>query len=196
MTHIAIAYHSPRGHTARVAHAVAEGVRGVTGCTVHLVNIDGLDEAGWATLDAADAIIFGSPTYMGGVSAKFKEFIDSASRRWHNQLWKNKIAAGFTNSGAYCGDKFNALTQLVVNAMQHSMIWVGTGILPPSTKGLAHGQGPGPEAINRLGSCLGVMTQSNDEPVEFSPPSGDLETARLFGHRVAVITVQFKAGAA
>ena len=190
MVNIVVIYHSGYGHTAKVAQAVGEGAKRHEGANVQVLSVDALDEAGWALLDAADGIIFGAPTYMGGVSAKFKAFIESASKRWHVQAWKDKIGAGFTNAGAYNGDNFNSLMQLLVNAMQHSMIWVGTGLKNPSSKG-SH---PAPEDINRLGSFIGVATQSNDDSPEVTPPAGDLETARLLGLRVAGIAQQFKNG--
>jgi len=190
MIKLVVVYHSVRGHTARVAEAVAEGAASVSGCNVLLLAADAITERDWEALDSADAIIFGCPTYMGGVTAPFKHFIDSASKRWHQQRWKNKLAAGFTNSGSLCGDKLSSLQQIVLNAMQHSMIWVGTGLLPPSTKDTR----PLGEQINRLGSSLGVMTQANDEPPEFSPPPGDITTAKLLGQRVAEITIQFVRG--
>ncbi|NBX02549.1 MAG: flavodoxin family protein [Alphaproteobacteria bacterium] len=186
MVQIVIIYHSGYGHTAKVAEAVGEGARRHAGAHVQVLSVDALDEAGWAALDAADGIIFGSPTYMGGVSAKFKAFMESASKRWYAQSWKDKVAAGFTNSGAYSGDNFNTLMQLLANAMQHSMIWVGTGMKQPTAKG----HGPAPDALNRLGSFVGVATQSNDDSPEVTPPSGDLETARMLGQRVAELAAR------
>ena len=188
---VVVIYHSGYGHTAKVAQAVGEGARQRADAQVDILSVDGLDEQGWAVLDAADAIIFGAPTYMGGVSGQFKIFIDSASKRWFNQDWKNKIAAGFTNSGAYNGDSLNTLHQLSANAMQHSMIWVGTGLMGATAKGI---EGPDSNAINRVGSFLGLATQSNNESPDITPPRGDLETAILFGKRVADITAQFVAG--
>ena len=152
------------------------------------MNVAEISEEQWQLLDHSHAIIFGCPTYMGGVSAKFKEFIDSASRRWMHQKWKDKIAAGFTNSGSYSGDKLNSLFQLVVNAMQHSMIWVGTGLMSPQASGI---EGPDSQQINRIGSFLGLATQANNESPEIAPPKGDIETAKLFGERVAKITATF-----
>ncbi len=65
------------------------------GATVHLISVEelGADAPAWATLDAADAIIFGAPTYMGSTSAKFKAFEEAASGRWFQQAWKDKFAA-------------------------------------------------------------------------------------------------------
>ncbi len=93
------------------------------GATVHLISVEelGADAPAWATLDAADAIIFGAPTYMGSTSAKFKAFEEAASGRWFQQAWKDKFAAGFTTSGSYSGDKLNTLQDLAVNAAQPSL---------------------------------------------------------------------------
>lgn len=189
---IIVVYHSGFGHTKKVAEAVGQGAAGIAGTSVQVLSVDTFTEQNWTSLDEADAIIFGAPTYMGGVSAQFKTFVDAASARWMKQSWKNKIAAGFTNSGNLAGDNLSTLTQLVLNAMQHSMIWVGTGVMPPSGKGL---QGAGPEDLNRVGSFLGVATQSANDSPSVTPPAGDLETARLLGARVANITAQFARGA-
>ncbi len=183
MVSIVVVYHSNYGHTERVALAVGEGARRHVGANVQVLSVDTLDEAGWQALDAADGIIFGAPTYMGSVSAKFKAFIEATSKRWVAQSWKDKVAAGFTNAGAYSGDNFSTLMQLLTNAMQHSMIWVGTGLKAASYKN----GGPSPDDINRVGSFIGVAAQSNDDSPDITPPAGDLETARLLGKRVAEI---------
>jgi NAD(P)H dehydrogenase (quinone) len=130
-----------------------------------------------SALNEADAIMFGCPTYMGGVSAQFKTFIDAASKVWFKQGWKNKLAAGFTNSGSPSGDKRATLQSLFINAMQHSMIWVGLGAMNE-----AKGAGD-TEAINRIGSYVGAMAQSPQG--EASPLDADLRTAEVLGKRVA-----------
>jgi len=78
-------------------------------------------EARQAELDRADAIVFGSPTYMGGVSAEFAKFKDWTSRRWMDGAWRNKLGAGFTSSASWNGDKHNTLYQLLTLALQHGM---------------------------------------------------------------------------
>lgn len=183
MSKVAIVYHSGYGHTKRLAEAVAEGAGG------ELVAIDAegnLTEAQWATLGAADAIIFGSPTYMGSVSWQFKKFADASSKPWYSQAWKNKIAAGFTNSATMNGDKHSTLHYEITLAMQHGMIWVGTGMLPSNSKAAQRND------INHVGSSAGVMAQS---PSDSSPDemfSGDLETGKQFGARVAEVASKFK----
>ena len=186
---VSIAYHSGYGHTAKVAEAVAEGAKTVAGTTVNVIKVDGITDADWSKLDASEANIFGAPTYMGGPSAQFKTFADATSNRWFTLAWKDKIAAGFTNSGSYSGDKLASLQQLSILAMQHGMIWVGQTESAPQ---LAGTDVPKIEDINRVGSFSGLMTQSNTKSgPDIAPPSGDLETARRFGKRIADITARF-----
>jgi multimeric flavodoxin WrbA len=189
MVSVAVVYFSGYGHTRKLAEAVGRGAQEV-GATVSLIDVCDVDMR-WDDLSQADAIVFGAPTYMGGVPADFKRFMDNSAKVWFGQGWKNKISAGFTNSGSYSGDKLNTLIQLAIFAAQHGMIWVGTGLLPGKALG-----GTEPHNVNRLGSTLGAMAQSDDLPAEVTPPSGDLDTAALLGKRVAVIAQQFSAGRA
>ncbi|MBU6272842.1 MAG: flavodoxin family protein [Betaproteobacteria bacterium] len=178
MTAIVIAYHSGYGHTRRVAQAVQQGAAALAGTQVTLLDVTAIDDAGWAALGAADAIVFGAPTYMGGPSGPFKVFADATAKAWFTQAWKDKLAGGFTCSLSMSGDKFSTLSYFVTLAMQHGMIWVGTGTHPAATPG-------DPNAINRLGGYLGVMAQADNVPPEQSPPEGDLASARDYGRRIA-----------
>lgn len=180
MTSVAIIFHSGFGHTRVQAEAVRDGAAAVAGTDAHLIDVDDIGE-GWDTLDAADAIVFGSPTYMGGVSAPFKAFLDATSGRWAEQAWKDKLAAGFTNSAGLNGDKLATLEHLALVAMQHGMVWVGLGLLPgnQAARGTA-------DDLNRLAAFLGAMAQSNaDEGPDLAPPVSDRRTARHLGRRVA-----------
>ena len=185
MTQVAVVYHSGYGHTAEVAKAVARGAAGIAGIDAQLISVADIDKH-WQDLDAADAIIFGTPTYMGGVSAPFKAFMDASSRVWATQGWKDKIAAGFTHSASQGGDKFNTVTQLFTLAMQHGMIWIGLGLLPGnnSSKGSVND-------LNRLGSSTGSLTQSGADQGAAAIPASDLKTAEHLGRRVALVTLQF-----
>ena len=122
MSKVAIVYHSGFGHTQAIAEAVAKGAEGVANVRVSLIPV-GEAEAREAELDSADAIIFGSPTYMGGVSADFAKFKDWTSKRWLTRAWQDKLAAGFTVSASWGGDKQNTLNQLLTLAAQHA--WCG-----------------------------------------------------------------------
>ncbi len=186
---ISIVYDSGYGHTAKQAQAVADGVGRVPGAKVKLIAVaDG--PIAWEELEASDAIIFGSPTYNGSLSAKLKQFFeDSTAPVWRELKWRNKIAAGFTNSGAQSGDKLNTLMSIALSAAQHAMIWVGLDLLPgnsSSSKGSI-------DDLNRLGSWLGAMAQSNgDEGPEATPPESDLRTAAHLGQRLAEITCRLR----
>ena len=182
MAKVAVVYHSGYGHTQRMAEAVAEGA----GATLVPIDAEGnLPSGDWETLHAADAIILGSPTYMGTVSWQFKKFADASSKPWFTQQWKDKVFAGFTNSATMNGDKLSTLHYLFTLAMQHSGIWVGTGMMPSNAKAARR------DDVNYVGSFSGAMAQSpsDSSPAEMHP--GDLETARLFGKRVAEVAAQF-----
>jgi len=190
---IAIAFHSGYGHTAKQAEAVAAGAESVPGTVTDLVPLDEpLTDDVWARLTAADAIIFGTPTYMGSPSWVFKKFAEESVRIWAADLaWRDKIAAGFTNSKAMSGDKLNSLVDLAVFAAQHGMIWVGLDIYPGWAESTAS-----IEDLNRLGSWLGAMAQSDaDLSAEKAPPATDLRTAAALGARVAVVTQRHVRGA-
>jgi NAD(P)H dehydrogenase (quinone) len=191
VANIAIIYFSGTGHTHLMAEAIAHAANQVQDTHVDLLRITGeqivngrwQDDTFLTKLNAADAIIFGSPTYMGGVAAQFKAFVDAASGIWFQQGWKDKLAAGFTHSGSPSGDKQGTLIYMAINAAQHNMIWI------------THGEMANPEnGINRLGSYLGVMGQSNldmsGKPVEIDP--GDRLTSEKLGIRVANMANQFR----
>ena len=128
---------------------------------------------------------------MGSASAPMKQFMDASSKVWFTRGWQDKIAAGFTNSASWSGDKLSTLSQFAILAAQHGMIWVSLGQLPGnnSSKG-------SPEDANRIGSYLGLMTQSNsDESAETAPPKSDRMTAELFGKRVAEAAKRWSGGA-
>lgn len=184
---VAVVYHSGYGHTQKQAEAVADGAA-AGGARVLLVPVSEA-ETRMAEINAADAIVFGAPTYMGSVSAQFKAFMDASASVWFTRGWKDKLAAGFTNSASQSGDKLNSLQQLSIFAAQHGMIWVGLDLLPGNnnSKGSVND-------LNRLGSFLGAMAQSNnDEGPEKGPIASDLATAKHLGQRVAALTAQFKA---
>ena len=180
---VCIVYHSGYGHTEKVANAVADGVKSVADANCKLVKAGDLteDSKEWDDLDAADAIIFGCPTYMGSVSADMKRFMEATSSRWMETKWADKLAAGFTNSGSQNGDKQNTLVSLVSFAAQHGMVWINLNQLPGNNNSRGS-----TDDINRLGASLGAMAQSNvDEGPEVAPPPADLRTAKLLGVRVA-----------
>lgn len=189
MSTVSIIYHSGGGHTAKLAEAVAKGAASVAGVKVNTIAINGKDivegryknDTAFAQLDASDAIIFGSPTYMGGPSGQFKVFADATAGAWFGQKWKDKIASGFSASNSPAGDKFSTLQYFQTLAMQQGMIWVGLGEMPMQ-----------PNGVNRLGSFAGATAQAGQESPDIAPNEADKLTGEILGRRVAQATKRWK----
>lgn len=180
---VAIVYHSGYGHTAVLAEHLARGVRDAGGEPV-LLRIEKADQDFSSIIEAvtaADAVVFGTPTYMGDVSGPFKCFADATAAMMMARKWDGKLASGFTNSLSFSGDKLHALTSLVILAAQHGMHWITLGLPPQWVEASERG----PNAVNRVGSFLGTAGQSDNAAPEITPPPGDHETARLQGVRIA-----------
>ena len=179
-----VVYHSGYGHTKKQADAVLEGLQQVDGVKASGVSVDELEDAespAWKTLDDAHALVFGCPTYMGSPSSGMKAFMEATSGRWMEQKWADKLAAGFTNSGSQNGDKQNTLVDIATFAAQHGMVWINLNLMPGNNNSAGS-----VDDLNRLGSSLGAMAQSNvDEGPDKCPTHADLETAKRLGQRVA-----------
>ncbi|MFK7829303.1 MAG: flavodoxin family protein [Congregibacter sp.] len=191
MTKIAIVYFSDfKGNTESLARAIKRGAESVPETSVELIHTDDVDQH-WPTLHAADAIIFGTPTYIGGPAARFKEFVEKlAGEVWLKRMWVNKVAGGFTVSAGRSGDKLACLQQLGTFAAQMGMLWVPVRI----TGGHYSSQGSESD-LNRIGGYLGVMAQANiDEPADVAPPPSDIATAEMHGNHISNVARQFSHG--
>jgi len=175
MSKIVVVYHSGYGHTKRIAETVAESA----GAKLIAIDAEGnLTDADWEALAAADAIVFGSPTYMGMASWQFKKFADASSKVWFTQGWKDKLAAGFTNSASMNGDKLSTLHYMFTLSQQHSMLWVGTGMMPSNKKSSTR------DDVNYVASFSGLMTTSPSDASTDEMVPGDFATAKVFGERI------------
>ena len=186
MTRVVVVYHSGAGHTKVIAQSVAKGALAVNGVVVDVLCVDDVpafdskvEQPAWEMLSNADAIVFGSPTYMGSVSAAFKAFMDATGSLWYVRKWMDKLAAGFTVGGGLAGDKQGTLQAMQVFASQHGMVWVSMGV------------GVGEKGIDRLSSSIGLMAQAGDGPAEETPPREDHVTAERFGERIAKLAVRW-----
>lgn len=176
---MAVVYHSGHGHTEFFAQRVVEGARNVAGVEVTLLKADDLVTSP-IELSTFDGLIWGSPTYFGGVSGPFKSFMDSTSPIFREQELRGKLAAGFTVSSLPSGDKQSTLLSMVVFSMQHGMLWVGNPLIPKSGIDAVANQG-----ADRLGSWTGAMAQIDHRAPADSFTQGDIETATSFGEHFA-----------
>jgi NAD(P)H dehydrogenase (quinone) len=180
---IAIVYFSGYGHTARQAEAVRDGAQSVANALVNVYRINDTGDLPGGVLEElglADAFIYGSPTYMGGPAWQFKRFADSSAKAFFARKWKDKLAAGFTNSASVNGDKYSTIQYFWTLSQQHGQLWIGTGLLPANTKANV------PADLNWTAGFAGALAISpSDASPEEAPQSGDLETAKLLGKRVA-----------
>lgn len=178
MAKTVVVYFSGYGHTKRVAEAAAASAN------AELIEIDAegnVPEAAWDTLDNAQAIIFGAPTYMGSVPWQFKKFADATSKKWFVRAWQDKVFGGFTNSASLNGDKQVTMIFLQTFASQHGGIWVSLGLPPANTKAATR------DDVNNLGASVGALVQSPSDAGAEEIPAGDLETVKAYAVRVAEI---------
>ena len=180
MARISVIYFSRNGATSKLAHAAISGVESA-GCEIHFHEIKGseIEEGRFVNVKViseithSDAVIFASPTYMGGVAAQFKSFADATGDVWSEQRWAGKFAAGITCGTALNGDQSSTLQYLSLFASQHGILWVG----------LDTASGHNQRGLNRLGCQLGIVAQSTQNKVD----AIDLETSEYLGSRVAAL---------
>jgi flavorubredoxin len=178
---IAVVYHSGFGHKKIAAEHIATGALKETE-NVSCISI--LEAQGnFELLHQADAIVMGSPTWFGNVSAEFRRFMETTQKFLYRQAWKNKLAAGFIHTTAECSDKLNALISISLFAAHHGMIWIPTGALIDSLPGTSL------SATGMTVSSIGFATVCDNES-KLMIPTG-MEKAELFGHHIALITKQF-----
>lgn len=183
MSKTVVVYFSGYGHTQRVAQAVAEGAG------AQLIAVDGegnVPDSAWDDLAAADAIIFGAPTYMGSVPWQFKKFADASSKAWFTRAWQDKVFGGFTVSASLNGDKQVTLINLQTLASQHGGIWVSLGLMPSNTLNACRND------VNNLGGSVGLLVQAPSDAGAEAIPDGDIDTAKRYGARVTEVAKRLK----
>ncbi|MEU3278361.1 flavodoxin family protein [Streptomyces antibioticus] len=187
---VVIAYYSGFGHTDVLARAVQRGAV-EAGAEVALVPVDSITDEQWRLLDEADAIVFGSPTYMGSAAGKFHVFAESTSKRWASAAWRDKLGAGFTNAACKAGDKHSTLAYFATLAAQHQMNWVNLGLHPGW-----HTSAESENDLNRLGYFNGAAASTPADLPADGVSKADIATAEHLGERVARHTAVVLAGRA
>ncbi len=174
MATIHIIYHSVKGHTERLAEAIAGGVQTIGGTSSRLFRVD---EARIEHITGCQGLILGCPTYMGNVSAPMKQFMDQVlGPVWLDGGIPGIIGSAFTSSGSLHGDKEFALLAILVTMFQMGMTIVS---LPP--RGMPENK--------YLGYSHGVATSTLDRQPSMIPPE-ELAVAKQLGKRVAEVARQ------
>lgn len=193
MPKILVLYYSMYGHVETMAGAIAEGARSVEGAEVILKRVpetmppDVAQKYG-AKLDQAapvaspkelgeyDAIIFGSPTRFGNMTAQMRNFLDQTGGLWVQGGLVGKVGSVFTSTGTGGGNE-STIISFVTTLMHHGMIYVG---LPYSCPELAD--------ITELkgGSPWGAATIAGSDGSR-QPSAKELAQARFQGNHVASI---------
>lgn len=179
MPKIEIVSYSGTGNTTKLAEIIAQA----SGGRVWSLSRDGEGRpAMWQALDDADAILFGSPTYMGGPAWQFKRFADASAGRWEKRSWQDKLSGGFTASGSTNGDKGECLSYFITLANQHGMIWASLGQTSPPSRDSTD------SATNWTGANGGVMAIAGRGGF----PEGDLKSATAYGARIKALAARFE----
>jgi len=194
---VLVVYYSLYGHTATLARAVEEGARSVSGAEVILRRVEEFDiviqktaadphisklreeqkKIPVCTLDhlrSANAVIFGSPTRYGNMTAQMKQLIDSTASLWLKGEMEGKAAGVFTSTASTHGGQETTLLSMMIPLLHLGMIIVG---VPYSVQGMIHTEARG-------GTPYGATTIAGPQG-ELQPQEGDLLIARALGKRVA-----------
>jgi NAD(P)H dehydrogenase (quinone) len=196
---IQVIFYSMYGHIYRMAEAVAEGARQISGAEVsvfqvaELVPDAALERTGAKAareafahipiaqpqqLPNADAILFGTPTRFGNMAAQMRNFLDQTGGLWAKGALVGKVGSVFASTGTQHGGQETTITSFHSTLLHHGMIVVG---VPYSCQELSNMQditGGTPYGATTLAAADGSRMPSENE----------LAIARFQGKHVAEIT--------
>lgn len=143
---INVIFHSIHGHVYRMAEAVAEGARGVSGAEVKLLQVQetlspeilakmGAVEtkklfahvpvAAVSDLSEADAVIFGTPTRFGNMTAQMRAFLDATGGLWMKGSLIGKVGSVFASTATQHGGQESTILSFHTTLLHHGMVIVG-----------------------------------------------------------------------
>lgn len=198
-TKLLVLYHSMYGHIETMANAVAEGARGVAGVEVTVKRVpetmdaEVFKNAGGKTDQAApvatpaeladyDAIIFGTPTRFGNMSAQMRNFLDQTGGLWAKGALAGKVASVFTSTGTGGGQEMT-ITSTWTTLAHHGMILVPIGYTTPELFDISQVGGGTPYGASTIAGGDGSR----------QPDSRELTIARHQGEHVAKIAAKLNA---
>lgn len=198
---VAIIYYSATGITYELARAVREGAESAgaevrlhrvrelasdeeiasnEGWSSHRTHTADVPEASHDDLVWADALIFGTPTRFGNVSAQLKQFIDTTGPLWRDGRLADKVVSGFVSTGTFHGGQETTLM-----ALYTSMYHWGAIVVPPGYTAPAQWE---------AGNPYGASSTSNNG--RLTPSGVELRGARYVGRRTANVARRFRDGGA
>ncbi|MDO8988759.1 MAG: NAD(P)H:quinone oxidoreductase [Sideroxyarcus sp.] len=200
MTKVLVLYYSMYGHIEKMAEAIAEGVRSVEGVEAMIKRVPEiipeerarsmgikLDQAAPVAtteeLPDYDAIIFGTPTRFGNMTAQMRYFLDQTGKLWVNGSLIGKPASVFTSTNTQHGGQETTITSFHSTLLHHGMVIVG---VPYSCKGIT--------LMSEVsgGSPYGASTLAGSDGKRM-PSVNELEVARFQGSHVARIAQRMAA---
>lgn len=197
---VLIVFYSMYGHIQTMAEAVAEGARQIDGAEVEIKRVpetlsddiisamgaadaqkamaEKYAEVTHADLEAADAIIIGTPTRFGNMIGQMREFLDSTGPLWANGALIGKVGSVFTSSATQHGGQESTILTTHVTLLHHGMVIAG----------LPYGRFPGQMGVEEItgGSPYGASTIAGGDGSRM-PSENELEGARVQGRYVAEI---------
>jgi NAD(P)H dehydrogenase (quinone) len=195
---VQVIFYSMYGHVYRMAEAVVEGAKQVTGAEVSLYQVqelmpdDVLEKYGAKAAKAsfakipiakveqlpeADAIIFGTPTRFGNMAAQMRNFLDQTGPLWMKGALIGKVGSVFASTGTQHGGQETTITSFHTTLLHHGMVIVG---VPYSESGLTH------MADVSGGTPYGATTLAGPDGSR-QPSENELKLARYQGKHVAEI---------
>jgi NAD(P)H dehydrogenase (quinone) len=198
---IYVVFYSMYGHVHKMAEAVAEGAKEVTGAVVVLRRVPetlpqevlrkmGAVEAQKAfahvpvctvdELKEADAILFGTPTRFGNMCGQMRQFLDATGRLWTQGALVGKVGSVFASSNTQHGGQESTILSFHITLLHQGMILVG---LPYAFEGQMR--------IDEItgGSPYGASTIAGAKG-ERTPSANELAAARFQGRHVASIAAK------
>lgn len=200
MSKVLVVYHSSYGHIETLGQAIAEGAQSVEGTEVvlkrvpELMSEEAMSGAGMKTDQAApiadpaelgdyDAVIFGTPTRFGNMSAQMRNFLDQTGGLWMKGALIGKVGAVFTSSAVQHAGQETTITSFHTTLLHHGMVIAGVPFSVPELSNLDEISGGSPYGASTIAGGDGSRTPSENE----------LAIARAQGAHVAGLAAKLAA---
>lgn len=197
---VLVVFYSMYGHIQKMAEAVAEGAKQVSGAEVEIKRVPETlsgdilqamgaaeaqqamakqyDEVSHADLESADAILFGTPTRFGNMIGQMREFLDSTGPQWQSGALIGKVGSVFASTATQHGGQESTILSTQITLLHHGMVITG----------LPYGRFPGQMTMDEMtgGSPYGATTITGGDGSRM-PSENELEGARVQGRYAAEV---------